>query len=125
MVKKAQKSAETAPQVLSLTKDELLLMRALSAERELAQKCIVLAGMKRAELLRQIDPQNILGSLESEASAQRAAEAQAISAYKELYLQIEARLGLKLADYVWDDRTGSLLPQSGIDNGTSVSNGVK
>lgn len=96
------------PQPLALTEVELLrLDRGLAEQRAITAETNLLLR-ERMDLLAKIDPQGILKRLDAEIQKRKAEMASSRQRHEEVSATIEKRLGVKLAEYSFDDVTGTL-----------------
>jgi hypothetical protein len=96
------------PTALQLSKDELFRLqltqfqaRAFDAER-------ALEIFKRDQLLKQIDPEGALQRMMALIRNRTDDAVKAKTEYAAVVQEIEGRLGIKLAEYAYDDLTGTL-----------------
>jgi hypothetical protein len=106
--KKPKPSFDDVGQPLALTEVEMLrLSRAQETQRAaLAEQTLLQA--ERAALLAQIDPQGRLRAIDTEIGKRKAELARAKDDNAQAVAGIEARLGIRLAEYSFDDVTGTL-----------------
>lgn len=106
--KKKAKADVGLPDVLVLTRDELLRLKLAETEIRASESAKKLALLERAQLLAKIDPSGQLAGLEQALSGAVSSGSKAMSAYSQVASEIETRLGIKLADFSFDDETGTL-----------------
>lgn len=111
----AEQAQEPTP--LQLTEVELLKLRLYQAEQLAAQRARLLAQTARDAYVRKIDPEGQLRALDSEVEQHRLEEREAHASYIQSVRAVEARLGVSLSHYVYDDVTGVLTPSSGDGDG--------
>lgn len=112
--KKKAKAEQSAIDSLSLTRDELLRLKLAETEIRAAESAKKLALLERAQLLAKIDPSGQLAGLEQALSGAVSAGSKAMSSYAEVASEVETRLGIKLADFSFDDETGTLFEHKRI-----------
>lgn len=96
--------------VLALEENELLKVKLALAEAELASTKATLLMLQKQMLIRVLDPENKLGAIDQEVRLQTTKSAEHRQDYNKLFEAVEARFGIKMSEYCWDDTTGVLTP---------------
>lgn len=104
----AKRAAMKEPKVLKLTEVELLKVEKLTSQLRACDNEIVLTQATKNAYIQQIDPQGQLGKFDSKIQALKRERMEAEATYKELSSKVNARLGIDLKDYAYDDNTGVL-----------------
>lgn len=117
---KASASKHKLPKVLTLTELELAKMEKLSAQIRAADGEQVIALSQRNAYIQKIDPSGVIAKLDSRVAALKQERQEAEAAYREVSQLVEKRLGIKLAEYAYDDTTGVL---RSISEDTAASQG--
>lgn len=117
MAKKTKKTtienaALEEPTVLSLTEVELLKLKLAETEIRYNNLAANAKLAERNQYLAKIDPENKLGRMESEIRQNLDKASSTKTRYSEVIASIESRVGIKMADYSYDDETGALIPIS-------------
>lgn len=96
--------------LLSLKETEILSLKLYEAETRAATYAATIRQMEREAYLRKIDPENKLGKLEEEFRGYAKKANDYRGAYQRTITNIEARVGISMKDYTYDDETGVLHP---------------
>jgi hypothetical protein len=104
--------ASEAPTLLALNNEERLTLRLHESEAvRWAAEAHLRHGKKQA-FLQKVDPQGLLGKMDDEIRAASLKAQQSKQQYEAVTRKIEERLKVKLADYSFDDETGTLVPHN-------------
>jgi hypothetical protein len=103
-----KQSAQKDPAVLSLTENELLRMEKLSTQVRACDSEVMITLSQKNGYIQKIDPQGALGRFDQKINALKQERSEAEVGYRTTTAQVEARLGIKLKDYAYDETTGVL-----------------
>lgn len=96
------------PVVTQLTETELLRMEKLSTQIRACDGDQMITLSQKNSYIAKIDPQGVLARFDQKLTALRQERGEAEVEYKAVTEAVEKRLGLKLSDYAYDDKTGIL-----------------
>lgn len=119
MARKTKKKPEPLPEeqhepnIPSLTESELLRLKVHEAEQRAATAEANLRIYERNAYLRKIDPEGKLAAYDQEIRDLIGRATASRGKYAETITKIESRVGIKMADYSYDDETGALVPVTG------------
>lgn len=94
----------------SLTPLERLKLKLAESEMQRYVAEGKLHEVHRTLLLKRIDPQGQLQKLDKALQTATTSALRAKKAYSDAVVEVETRLNVKLADYAFDDETGTLIP---------------
>lgn len=103
-------AGDEAPKMLSLTTEEVLRLRLHESEVVRWGSDAQLKNGRRLAYIQKIDPEGQMAKMEEEVRASAVKSQQAKQQYEVVTKRIEARLGIKLTNYSFDDETGTLIP---------------
>lgn len=107
-VKHVKVSRDSEPSSVQLTEVELLKMEKLSTQVRACDADTVITQAQRASHLSKIDPQGLIARFDLRIQALRKEREEAEVAYRAVTAGIEKRLGIKLHEHSYDDKTGVL-----------------
>lgn len=96
------------PVVTQLMETELLRMEKLSTQIRACDGDQMITLSQKNAYISKIDPQGVLARFDQKLTALRQERGEAEVEYKGVTEAVEKRLGIKLVDYAYDDKTGIL-----------------
>jgi hypothetical protein len=103
-----KKLKATSPDLLQLTELELAKMEKLSTQLRACDGEVMITLSQKNAYIHQIDPQGAIQKFDQKINALKQERVEAEMEYKTVSAGVETRLGIKLSDFAYDDKTGVL-----------------